>query len=132
MKTKQTDLIFKAYNKKLQKLHKENFAKASNNLEYFVTYLRYLRDYFILNEQLKVSKQADLKITSLIMTINEYEEYTNCINKYYNIGDTITCKDPDTPKELVMQKYGEEKSLHWQKFWQLVNINIESWVDDNA
>ena len=118
--------IKKCYNKQLLGIHKRNFEEANNNMEYFVTYLKYLRDYYIINSEINMSKEVDIKVTSIIMAIAEYDAYQTCINKYYNVGNTITRKNQDESEEEVMEKYGQEKTLHWEKFWQFVNLNMES------
>ena len=121
-----------SYNKQLLTLHEINFKAGDINLEYFVTYLKYLRDYYILTSKIDLSNKLDMKITSLIAAVAEYEEYMSCINKYYNIGTTIVRKNQEETEEQVMKKYGAEKMLHWQKFWQFVSLNIERWVANNA
>jgi len=118
------------YDKKLRKCHKDNFNALNNNMEYFITYLKYLRDYYILTNQCVTSTGEDnIKVTALVAAISEYEKAQKCINNYYNAdGTRISDEEPN----VVLEKYNKEKAFHWSHFWQLVMLNIESWTEVNA
>mgnify|MGYP006873014395 CR=1 FL=1 len=114
------------YDKKLRKCHKDSFNALNNNMEYFITYLKYLRDYYILTDQLTTENgENDIKVTSLIAAISEYEKSQSCINNYYKPDGT---RLTDEDEKEVLEKYNKEKAFHWSHFWQLVMLNIESWT----
>ena len=119
----------KFYNKQLKRIHKENFGKT-NNLEYFVTYLQYMRDLSILSKPLEIDGEPNIQVNSLIATINAYYEYKNCILKYYHVtsNGTLEPNRTDQTKAEVLTAYSKERGLHWQHFWQLVYLNIEDWM----
>lgn len=126
--SKQYKHLFSAYDKKLKQIHKTNFANMSNNMEYFITYLKMLRDYCLLNNDKKnVEELVDLRTTTLVAAVSEYEKYVNCIDNYYKLNGNTIEKKTDEPDEEVTKKYNLEKKFHWTNFWQLVMTNIEDW-----
>lgn len=119
--------LVKAHIKKLAELHKENITDEVSPLDYFVASLQFLRDQLILVAPLEVNGQDNPKITSLATAIQEYQAYTNCIHKYFNIsGNTITPKG-NKDKSILLAKFNEEKQFHWDTFWVIVKDNIEDW-----
>lgn len=124
--------LYKVYNKQLKKLHKDNFKKITNNLEYFITYLQFLRDYYILTEDLEVGGSDNLKIATLATAIIEYEAYKDCIKKYYLVTNTEVKQIAKGTKEEILAKYNEEKASHWKYFWKIVMLHIEDWVNVDA
>jgi len=120
--------LCKNYNRKLKELHKVNFNSLNNNLEYFVTYLKYMRDYYILTEPLPTDKE-NLKVTALVTAVGAYEKYRSCKDKYYCTKEdgTEEALIEGTPEE-VKTKYELERNFHWNCFWSLVSLNIESWT----
>ena len=113
-----------AYNKKLTELHKQSFDSASTPIDYFVTYLHYLRDHHILTSE---PSQDDLPFIALEAALSEYNDFKNCIFKYYKVTKTNVTKIIDAPDEEVRKKFSEERNFHWVNFWKLVTLNIESW-----
>ena len=104
--------LYNKYSKKLLACHKNNLEVI--NLDYFIVYLKFIRDYYILTEPLVTESGAEnLKIASLATAIAEYEEYQNCIHKYYNQhGMPIL----EGTKEEIQYKYNIEKAFHWNSF----------------
>lgn len=120
--------LFKYYDKELNKCHKINFNAGAPNLDYFVTYLRYLRDSYLLTLNINLK---DPKIISLCQAIGEYEEYSTCINKYYKLSNKmIESIDKEKSKEEIQKAYQIEKTTHWNIFWSLVCNYMESWTAD--
>lgn len=132
MKKRAQKRLYKIYNKRLKKLHKQNFAAITNNLDYFVTYLQYLRDYYILNEPLVIDGHDNMKIATLVTALVEYHAYKDCILKYYSVSGTDVRQIVDGPKDEIAAKYNAEKAVHWKYFWQIVMLNIEDWRLPNA
>ena len=128
---KQYKKIQKAYAKKLLAEHKASSSGLDGNLNYFVTYLKMLRDYNLLtNQQADLNKIVDLKTTTLVAAVSEYEKYQTCIFKYYNVKNNSIERLTEEPEEAVSKKYNEERKFHWINFWQLVMTNIEDWREN--
>ena len=120
--------LYNSYNKKLLAEHKLSFSTLDNNMKYFITYLKYLRDYYLLTDSVAQSEDAvNVKTATLVAAVNEYEKYVNCINNYYKLNGNIAEKISDEPEEEVAKKYNLEKKFHWTNFWQLVMTNMEGW-----
>ena len=123
--------LYNSYNKKLLAEHKLNFSTLDNNMSYFITYLKYLRDYYLLNDNIAQLEDAiNVKTATLVAAVDEYEKYINCINNYYKLNGNIAEKISDESEEEVAKKYNLEKNFHWTNFWQLVMTNIEGWSID--
>ena len=111
--------------------HKLNFSALDNNMSYFITYLKYLRDYYLLNDNIaQLEDIINVKTATLVAAVDEYEKYINCINNYYKLNGNIAEKISDESEEEVAKKYNLEKKFHWTNFWQLVMTNIEGWSID--
>ena len=120
--------LYNSYNKKLLAEHKLSFSTLDNNLKYFITYLKYLRDYYLLTDSVAQSEDTvNVKTATLVAAVNEYEKYVNCINNYYKLNGNIAEKISDESEEEVAKKYNLEKKFHWTNFWQLVMTNMEGW-----
>ena len=123
--------LYDSYNKKLLAEHKLNFSTLDNNMSYFITYLKYLRDYYLLNDNIaQLEDTINVKTATLVAAVDEYEKYINCINNYYKLNGNIAEKISDESEEEVAKKYNLEKNFHWTNFWQLVMTNIEGWSID--
>ena len=118
--------LYNSYNKKLLAEHKLSFSTLDNNMKYFITYLKYLRDYYLLTDSVAQSEDTvNVKTATLVAAVNEYEKYVNCINNYYKLNGNIAEKISDESEEEVAKKYNLEKKFHWTNFWQLVMTNME-------
>lgn len=123
--------LYNSYNKKLLAEHKLSFSTLDNNMKYFITYLKYLRDYYLLTDSAaQVEDAVNVKTATLVAAVNEYEKYVNCINNYYKLNGNIAEKISDESEEEVAKKYNLEKKFHWTNFWQLVMTNMEGWSID--
>ena len=123
--------LYNSYNKKLLAEHKLSFSTLDNNMKYFITYLKYLRDYYLLTDSVAQSEDTvNVKTATLVAAVNEYEKYVNCINNYYKLNGNIAEKISDESEEEVAKKYNLEKKFHWMNFWQLVMTNMEGWSID--
>ena len=123
--------LYDSYNKKLLAEHKLSFSTLDNNMGYFITYLKYLRDYYLLTDSnAQLEDTINIKTATLVTAVDEYEKYINCINNYYKLNGNIAEKISDEPEEEVAKKYNLEKNFHWTNFWQLVMTNIEGWSID--
>ena len=128
---KESKELYNSYNKKLLAEHKLSFSTLDNNMKYFITYLKYLRDYYLLTDSVAQSEDTvNVKTATLVAAVNEYEKYVNCINNYYKLNGDIAEKISDESEEEVAKKYNLEKKFHWTNFWQLVMTNMEGWSID--
>lgn len=87
--------------KQLNKAYSKSLNKTVG-LDYFIEYLRYLRDCSIIKEESLKALNEDSKTTALIIVISEFEAY----------------------KESKEEK---QKEFHWNNFWELVKLNMEEW-----
>ena len=123
--------LYDSYNKKLLAEHKLSFSTLDNNMGYFITYLKYLRDYYLLTDSnAQLEDTINVKTATLVTAVDEYEKYINCINNYYKLNGNIAEKISDESEEEVAKKYNLEKEFHWTNFWQLVMTNMEGWSID--
>ena len=115
--------LCKAYSKKLKKIQKNSFISLADNLEYFVNYLKFIRDYLILTEPATNSDGTEnCKITTIAAAIAEYEQYlVSC--------DSINWLKSQNSMETdaSLNKYTIEKQLHWNYFWEIVKQNGLLW-----
>ena len=122
--------LYKLYDKQLKKAHKEAYKEFMNPMDYFITYLKFMRDYYILSSEEKNTKNS-IKIASLTSAVSEITDYTNCIEKYFNIDKTKADVQPKDGKSFVdaMTDYLVESEKHWTTFWALVSTNMQSWME---
>ena len=127
--TKEFKQLCQTYDKVLKNDHSTNFKSFTNPMGYFVDYLKFMRDYYILTEPLVLdSEEENLKIATIATAISAYEPYRNCEHKYYGFdGAKVIYKIPGTCEE-VQQQYNKEKIFHWNNFWNLVRLNMEDWM----
>ena len=127
--TKEFKQLCQTYDKVLKNDHSTNFKSLTNPMGYFVDYLKFMRDYYILTEPLVLeSGEENLKIATIATAVSEYEQYQSCEHKYYGFnGEKVIYKIPGT-REEVQQQYNKEKNFHWNNFWNLVRLNMEDWM----
>ena len=125
--------LFKCYDRELRALQKRDVAELNNPLDYFVTYIKFMRDYYILTEPIEKDGAENKKIAIIASTLSEYEQYVDCEKKYFRVGENGVVKRivPGTQDE-VLSKYNAEKAFHWNCFWQLVCLNMSDWMDKDA
>ena len=105
--SKQYKGLYNQYNKKLLAEHKANFSALNNNLDYFITYLKYLRDYYLLTDNVE-----SIVTTTLVAACSEYDKYQTCIAKYYRLNGNIIERISNESEEEVAKKYNSEKNFH--------------------
>lgn len=105
--------LYNSYNKKLLSEHKLNFSALDNSMSYFITYLKYLRDYYLLaDNNAQLENVIDTKTATLVAAVSEYEKYINCISNYYKLNGNTIERITDEPEEEVAKKYNLEKKFH--------------------
>lgn len=118
--------LCKSYKRRLTQLNKELNTNMQDPTTYFVTYLRLIRDYYLLT--LDNPKEQNLELASLITAIAEYERSQTCITNYYIIENGVLTRRPEFTEEEALKRYQAEKIQHWEAFWRLVTLSIESWA----
>jgi hypothetical protein len=127
--TKEFRQLCRAYDKVLKDNHATDFKNLTNPMNYLVSYLKFMRDYYILTEPLVLdSGEENLKIAALATAVSEYEQYQNCIHKYYSFNGTQVIYKTGCTSEEVQQQYNKEKTFHWNNFWNLIRLNMEDWM----
>lgn len=130
-------LNFKKNYKKLYKSYKKRLKTTSSSLidtwqdptEYFVTYLRMIRDYRLLTTTyLNEIDKKDKELTALIAAISEYEKSQSCFSNYYQIENNVVSRKSGISEEEALAAYSQEKLFHWEAFWNIVKMNVEDWV----
>lgn len=127
--TKEFKQLCRAYDKVLKDDHAADFKNLTNPMGYFVNYLKFMRDYYILTEPLILETgEENLKIAALATAVSEYEQYQTCIHKYYGFNGTQVIYKTSDNGEEVQQQYNKERTFHWNNFWNLVRLNMEDWM----
>lgn len=127
--TKEFKQLCQTYDKVLKNDHATNFKSLTNPMSYFVDYLKFMRDYYILTEPLVLeSGEENLKIAAIATAVSEYEQYQNCIHKYYGFDGAQVIYKTAASSEEVQKQYNKEKMFHWNNFWNLVRLNMEDWM----
>ena len=114
--------LYTAYDNQLQKQNKaelENFG-----LDHFITYLKFMRDYYILTEPL-ISEDGteNIKIATLATAITTYDKYQVCVSL------CKTIKNNTQENEALLNKYTKEKEFQWHTCWNLIRLNMETWCN---
>lgn len=118
--------LCKSYKKYLKQLNGELSSQLQDPTTYFVTYLKLLRDYHLLSSD--APNEQNLELASLVTAIAEYERSQTCISNYYIIENDVLTRRPEFTEEQALQSYQAEKLQHWEAFWGLVKLSVESWV----
>ena len=128
--------IKNAYNKRFKSVVND-FAKHSDTcLDFFVSYLHYIRDLYLAKIPLAETTVSNLAFTMLCTAITEFDAHLEsavyvCMLKELNIPDN---KTGDAEKnaadfEATEIKYNTELKLHWTAFWKLCSLYFNDWLD---
>ncbi len=118
--------IIQAYNEKLINNHCSDFFNFHNPMNYIESYLKFMRDYYLITTpEDDISEETNLKITALMTAISEYDRYKKSCEQLKE----LTKKEADE-KELT--KRLKDKDFHWNSFWKLVMLNMEDWLPYDA
>ena len=128
--------IKKAYNKRFKSVVND-FAKHSDTgLDFFVSYLHYIRDLYLAKIPLAETTVSNLAFTMLCTAITEFDAYLEsavyaCMLKELNIQDNKTenAEKNTADLETTETKYNTELKLHWTAFWKLCSLYFNDWLD---
>ena len=112
--------IKKAYNKRFKSVAND-FAKHSDTgLDFFVSYLHYIRDLYLAKIPLAETTVSNLAFTMLCTAITEFDAYleSGVKDDEKNISDL----------EATEKKYNTELKLHWTAFWKLCSLYFNDWL----
>lgn len=127
-KNKAKKCLYNKYKRVLSLYSKQSLIDTELGLDYFIIYLKYLRDMRIM-DKIDGGLEEDNLITTISSALNAYEEYVGCIHKYYDVTDTsITPKDKTLSAEEVLKQYNKNKIEANDIFWEIVKTNLESWI----
>ena len=127
--------IKKAYNKRFKSVVND-FAKHSDTgLDFFVSYLHYIRDLYLAKIPLAETTVSNLAFTMLCTAITEFDAYLEsavyaCMLKELNIQDNKTenAEKNTADLEATETKYNTELKLHWTAFWKLCSLYFNDWL----
>jgi hypothetical protein len=120
--------LYKAYKKRLKKLHKQTFDQQLPPIDYLVTYLQFLRDkMFLETKYTKELGEDHIELISLITALDEFNNYNNCIYKYYDIKNGVAIRKAEFTETTAQENFQKEKTYHWEAFWNLVKLCIDGW-----
>ena len=125
MNKKEYKHLRKAYKRCLNKLNKNTFEDPAILIDYFATYLKLIRDTYLLDEL----NAADLpKLTYLSTAIEEYEQYQKSGRKFIAGFQAFNSKEE---QEAYFKECAKEKETHWTLFWELTRAHLASWIFDS-
>ena len=127
--------IKKAYNKRFKSVAND-FAKHSDTcLDFFVSYLHYIRDLYLAKIPLTETTVSNLAFTMLCTAITEFDAYLESaiytyMLKELNTPDTGVKDDEKNISDLeaTEKKYNTELKLHWTAFWKLCSLYFNDWL----
>ena len=98
-----------------------NILKTDKSNKYgltiFINYLRELRDrLYICSGELTANTVEEVQLTALALAVSEYESWEICKQL------------PEKIDQANLQARGSEALLHWQSFWDLVQVHLEEWL----
>lgn len=123
--------LYKYYKKELLHINNFNMTHILCNLDYFITYLRFIRDFLLLTDS-DINPENNMKIASLCAAIAEYEQYSTCFSKFYTVVNNVPIKiDKAKTNEQVANEYNAARQLHWKLFCDLIQTHMEGWFTDD-
>lgn len=96
--------LYKAYLYNLKKIKYKNIKIPA---EYFVDYLRFLRDFFIMTEPIVIDDRENLKMSSIASAIAEFEAYKQCAEL-----ESTALQLATSGQTALTEKYTTDKNFH--------------------
>ena len=128
--------IKKAYNKRFKFVTKDFIKHLDAGLDFFVSYLHYIRDLYLAKIPLAETTVSNLAFTMLCTAITEFDAYLEStvyvhMLKELNIPDNKTenAEKNTADLEATEIKYNTELKLHWTAFWKLCSLYFNDWLD---
>lgn len=122
----------KQLHKQYKKIYADLKKKKASFFDVFCTQLRELRDKILVAKA--ITTDADMskhsEIFALCLAIAEIEQYYNCISNYYDCTNNVPRrKDTSKTDEEVAKEFAAEQADHWMFFWNLLEDNLERWLE---
>jgi len=113
--------LYDSYKIKLTDCHNTSIEDITNPMPYFVNYLKFMRDFYLLTTpEDDTSEETNIKISSLMTAVEAYDKYISCL---------AILKQPDPEiKEEDLKKLQESQQKFLDHFWQLIAVNMEDWL----
>ena len=93
-------LLNKSYNKRFKRVNTEFFSASKTGIVAFIEYLKYIRDFIIINTEDSVSD--NIVVATLIAAVAEAEAY--------------------------LSEDENAKQFHWDNFCELLKQNMGDWL----
>lgn len=134
--------MFKAYRRSLKRLARhasEDPFDGDPGLAFFVEYLRFMRDYYKLGEDVWDEEQKGHdRLEGLQRALDEFDAYDGCLNKYYKLEEEpsdesghsrfiVSTLLEDVHENAVAE--AKEERQHWQNFCKIVMKEFQYWND---
>lgn len=130
MMKKEFKKLYKYYKKLLRQISKLELREGCGCMNYFIVYLMYLRDSFILS-----CPDCDFDNDPLIKTIGSaietYQLSQSCIEEYFEINaqGMLIPKDKSMPYAEVAKQHQKRRLELLSIFWQIVATCSEDWFN---
>ena len=119
---KEFNSIYNCYNEKLIACHNFSMSGIYNPMLYLGTYLKFMRDYYLLTTPDEDdSEETNVTVSAIMAACKLYDQLEECKKALKK----------DIPEEDT-KKLTETKVLLQQKFWQLIALNMEDWLAYDA
>ena len=127
--------IKNTYNKRFKLAVKDSVKHTDFGLDFFVSYLHYIRDLYLAKIPLAETTVSNLAFTMLCTAITEFDAYLESavyayMLKELNTPDTRVNVDEKNISDLeaTEKKYNTELKLHWTAFWKLCSLYFNDWL----
>ena len=127
--------IKNTYNKRFKSAVKDFTKHPDACLNFFVSYLHYIRDLYLAKIPLSETTVSSLAFTMLCKAIAEFDAhleatlYTHILKEFDTPDNkTVTAEKNATDFEAAETKYNIELKLHWIAFWKLCSLYFNDWL----
>lgn len=127
--------IKKIYNKRFKLAAKDSVKHSDAGLDFFVSYLHYIRDLYLAKIPLSETTVSTPAFTMLCTAITEFDAYLESTIYAYMLKELNTPDNQaeDTEKstadfKATETKYNTELKLHWTAFWKLCSLYFNDWL----
>lgn len=105
-------------------IHNDSYETALN---FFMTYIRFLRDKVTISEPLKTGSDLNLKLESLCTAISSYEKYCETKNKLSELS--LQTNLSTSEKEVLVNQMNTLLDKYWKNLWSTIVVCMEGWTN---
>ena len=114
--------VYNCYNEKLLACHNFNIEGVYNPMSYLGTYLKFMRDYYLITTpEDDNSEETNVTVSAIMAACNLYDQLEDCKKALKK----------EMPEEDA-KKINNIKAQIQEKFWQLLALNMEDWLAYDA